>query len=66
MKRNYDFSNATQGKFYRKNARVRIPIYLDTKLQSKLERIARDTGKDVDDIVTRIVRKEVSLLEELM
>jgi cytidylate kinase len=66
MKPSYDFSNATKGKFYRKGATLRIPIYLDAKLQSKLERIARDTGKDVGDIVTRMLRKEVGLLEELM
>lgn len=66
MKREYDFSNATKGKFYRKDATLRIPIYLDAKLQSKLERIARDTGKDVGDIVTRMLRKEVGLLEDLM
>ncbi len=33
MKREYDFSHAARGKFYRKGAELRLPIYLDTKLQ---------------------------------
>ena len=32
MKREYDFSKAVRGKFYRKGAELRLPIYLDAKL----------------------------------
>lgn len=66
MKREYDFSEATQGKFFRENACIRLPIYLDAKLQTRLERLARDKGKDVAEIVTQMLRKEVNLLDELM
>jgi hypothetical protein len=41
MRREYDFSKAVRGKFYRKGAELRLPIYLEPKLRSKLERIAR-------------------------
>lgn len=44
MKRHYDFSKAERGKFYRKGARVCLPIYLDGKLQTRLERIAEKKG----------------------
>lgn len=33
MKREYDFSKVVRGKFYRKKAELRLPIYLDAKLQ---------------------------------
>lgn len=65
MKREYDFSKAVRGKFYRKGAELRLPIYLDTKLQRQLERIARKKGKELSEVVTQLVRKEVELLEEL-
>ncbi len=39
MKREYDFSKGIRGKFYRKEAELRLPIYLNAKLQSKLERL---------------------------
>ena len=66
MKREYDFSKAVRGKFYRKGAELRLPIYLDPKLQSKLERLARKKGKDVGEMVNQLLRKDVDVLEELM
>jgi hypothetical protein len=66
MKREYDFSKAVRGKFYRKGAELRLPIYLDPKLQRKLERLARKKGKDVGEMVNQLLRKDVDFLEELM
>jgi hypothetical protein len=65
MRREYEFSKAVRGKFYRKGAELRLPIYLDPKLQSKLERIARKKGMDVGEIVDRWLRKDVEFLEDL-
>jgi cytidylate kinase len=65
MKREYDFSKAERGKFYRKGAELRLPIYLDAKLQSQLERIAQKKGKELSEVVNQLVRKEMELLEEL-
>jgi cytidylate kinase len=65
MKREYDFSEAVRGKFYRKGAELRLPIYLDAKLQGKLERLARKKGKDVGEMVNQSLRKDVDLLEDL-
>ena len=64
MRREYDFSRAVRGKFYRKGAELRLPIYLDPKLQSKLERIARKKGKDVGEMVNQLLRKDIKFLEE--
>jgi len=65
MRREYDFSKAIRGKFYRKGAELRLPIYLDPKLRSKLERIARKKGKDLSEMVNQLLRKDVGFLEEL-
>jgi cytidylate kinase len=65
MKREYDFSHAVRGKFYRKGAELRLPIYLDTKLQSQLERLAQRKGKELGEVVNQLVKKELELLEEL-
>jgi len=66
MKREYDFSKGVRGKFYRKGAELRLPIYLDAKLQQQLERLARKKGKDIGEMVNQLVKKEVDFLEELM
>jgi cytidylate kinase len=65
MKKEYDFSEAERGKFYRKGAKVRLPIYLDAKVQTQVEELANRTGRDVGDIVNRIVEKEVRLIDDL-
>ncbi len=64
MKREYDFSKGVRGRFYRKGAELRLPIYLDAKLQEQVERLARKNGKDVGEMVNQLVRKEVEVIEE--
>ncbi len=65
MKREYDFSKAIRGKFYRKGAELRLPIYLDAKVQAQLERLARKNGKEVGEMVNQLVQKEMELIEKL-
>ena len=65
MKKEYDFSKAERGRFYKKNAVLRLPIYLDATVQGEVEALANRTGRNVRDIVNRIVRKQVRLIEEL-
>jgi cytidylate kinase len=65
MKREYDFSKAVRGKFYRKGAELRLPIYLDAKVQAQVERLARKNGKEVGEIVNQLVQKEMELIEKL-
>ena len=65
MKREYDFSKAEQGKFYRKGAVIQLPIYLDAKVQAQVERVARKNGKDISELVNQVVQKEMDLIEKL-
>jgi cytidylate kinase len=65
MKREYGFSKAVRGKFYRKGAELELPIYLDAKLQRQLERLARKKGTEIGALVNHLVKKEMELLEEL-
>ena len=64
MKREYDFSKGMRGKFYRKGAELRLPIYLDAKVQKQLERLALKNGKDIGEMVNQLVRKEIHSIEE--
>ena len=65
MKKEYDFSKAERGRFYKKGAALRLPIYLDATVQDEVEDLANRTGRNVRDVVNRIVRKQVRLIEEL-
>ncbi len=59
MKREYDFSKGERGKFFHKGAKLRLPIYLEVKLQSRVQKIAQEKHKDLQEIVNNFVRKEV-------
>lgn len=65
MKKEYDFSKAERGKFYRKNADVRLPIYLGTRLQKQVEGLATRTGRDMGELVNHIVESEMRLIGDL-
>ena len=58
MKRNYDFSRGVRGKFYREGAELRMPIYLDARLQKQLEDLAQKNGKDVSELVNQLLKRE--------
>jgi hypothetical protein len=65
MKKQYDFSKGERGKFYKANLKLNIPVYLELKLQKSVEQIARRKGQEVSAVVSRMVRKEVDLIEEM-
>jgi len=65
MKKEYDFSKAERGRFYRKHAKVRLPIYLGARLQEQVESLASRTGRDMGEVVNHIVETEMRLIGEL-
>jgi hypothetical protein len=64
MKKEYDFSKATRGKFFRAGARLRLPIYLEQDVQSQLEKIARRKHQPINLTANQLIRKEIELIEQ--
>jgi len=62
MKKEYDFSNGVRGKFYQKGAQLRLPIYLNSSLQHRLEKLAKIKHEPIDQTVDRLLRKELQLV----
>lgn len=65
MKKEYDFSKGERGKFYRPNARVHIPVYLDESVLGPLSEIARRKGIEVDTLLNDVLKKELAIAEAL-
>ena len=65
MKRECDFSKGVRGRFFRKGAELKLPIYLDNATRRRLERIAKKNGKPVTELVNQLLKKDVELLEAL-
>ena len=63
MKQEYDFSKGERGKFYRKNARLNLPVYLDEEVQNYLQERARSKGVEVAQLVNEMLRQDIKLIE---
>jgi len=67
MKKEYDFTDAEQGKFYRPIEELDIPIYLDKDVQDFL---IKHIGKDKDssslsELVNSLVKKDIEISKKL-
>jgi len=65
MKQEYDFSNAERGKFYRPNAKLNLPVYLDEDVRDYLAGKAKSKNVEINDIVNDLLRKDIALIEEM-
>jgi len=65
MKKEYDFSKAEQGKFYRPIEKPEIPVYLDKELKAFYSKTALKKNIDLNKVVNTILRKEMEMLKAI-
>lgn len=65
MKKEYDFSKAEQGKFYRPIEELEIPIYLDKEIKDFFSKKAMSKNVRLDKVINTILRKEMQMLKEI-
>ena len=65
MKKEYDFSKAERGRFYRPNAKLNLPVYLEPKVQAWLDKVTGKRGEDVGKLVNRLLKKEIEMAEAI-
>lgn len=58
-----DFSKGTRGKFFRPDARLSLPVYLDAEVQDYLAARAKARGVDVGQLVNELLKKDIELIE---
>lgn len=65
MKLEYDFSKAERGKFFKANAELRLPIYLDADVQRYLTERAADKGVPLGEMVNGLLKREIQIIESV-
>ncbi|MDA8155163.1 MAG: hypothetical protein M0Z52_01715 [Actinomycetota bacterium] len=65
MKKEYDFTKAVQGKFYRPLEKLEIPIYLDKEVKEFFGKTASRKKIGLDKVVNTILRKEMEMLKAI-
>ena len=63
MQREYDFSGATRGNFYRKGAVLVPPVHLEPKVLAYLQARATAKGMTLNELVNALLKKDIELLE---
>jgi len=63
MKDEYDFSEAERGKFYRKDAAVEIPLYLESTVHRYFSERAAAKGVAMGELVNELLKRDIELIE---
>ena len=63
MKHEYDFSKGERGKFFHKDARLNLPVYLDEEVQNYLQERAKSKGVEVAQLVNEMLKQDIKLIE---
>ncbi len=65
MKKEYNFSKAEKGKFYRPENEIEIPIYLDKKVKEYYQSLSENKNVDLNRIINSILEKEMEIQQKL-
>ncbi|WP_041672275.1 hypothetical protein [Sulfurimonas denitrificans] len=67
MKKEYDFTNAEQGKFYRPLNELDIPIYLDDDVKTFFMQKLKNRDKDVSlsNIINSLLKQDIEISKKL-
>ena len=65
MKKEYDFSKGKRGKFYHRNIKINLPVYLDADNLKFVERVAKKKNLDLNSTVNEILRGDKELAKVL-
>ena len=58
-----DFSRGVRGKFYRPNARLNLPVYLNADALAFVQKIARKKGLDISTVTNQLILTDKRLAE---
>lgn len=63
MKREYDFSNAARGRFYRPDIVLASSVHLEPGIRDWLTSRAESKGTTLNELVNELLRKDIELIE---
>jgi hypothetical protein len=58
-----DFSGGKRGQFYKADAQLNLPVYLDPQVQATLAALASAKGVELSALINDLLRKDIELIE---
>ena len=65
MKKEYDFSRGEQGKFFKPNVKLNIPVYLDDDVFMFVNNIAKEKESDISLIVNQLIHSDMQIAKTI-
>ena len=66
MREEYDFSKGERGKFYKPDATINLPVYLDNDVLDYLLAKAKAKGVELNTMVNDLLKKDIALIEGVL
>lgn len=63
MREEYDFSKGERGKFFKPNAKMNLPVYLDADVLDYFAAKAQAKGVELNTMVNDLLKKDIALIE---
>ena len=65
MKKEYDFTNAQQAKFYRPIEELNIPVYLDDDVKQFFMKNIKQTNFSLNATVNSLIKQDIEISKQL-
>ena len=65
MEKEYDFSKAEVGKFYKPNAKLNIPVYLDDDVFAFVIKVAEVKKLDLSTVVNQLIHSDMQIAKTI-
>ena len=65
MRKEYDFKDAEQGKFYRPIEDLEIPIYIDKNIQKVIVSVVDKSNMSISELVNSLLKNDIEIAQSL-
>lgn len=65
MKKEYDFTNAQQGKFYTPIEEIEVPIYLEKDVAYFFAKKLKGKNETLQSLVNELLRKDIEIVNRV-
>lgn len=63
MRDEYDFSKGERGKFFKADAKVNLPVYLEDDVLDYFSAKAKAKGVELNVMVNELLKKDIAIIE---
>lgn len=63
MREEYDFSKGERGKFFKPNAKMNLPVYLEADVLDYFSAKAKSKGVELNVMINDLLKKDIALIE---